>query len=275
VKVLLTGRTGQLGAELERRLAPLGSVLATGRAELDLASGDALRRAVRAAQPDVIVNAAAYTAVARAESERAAAMQVNGAAPGILAEEARALGALLVHYSTDYVFDGAKRSPYAEDDAPNPLNAYGASKLEGERRVRASGCRALLIRTSWLYAPRGVNFYRTIVAKAAAGERLRVVDDQRGVPTPAAFVAAGTVELLRRGAEGLYHLVPSGDATWFAFARAIVEKLGAPAKLEAIRSSEYVDGVRRPAYSVLDNAKAARSLGRAPEHWQRLLEALP
>ncbi len=271
---MLIGRNGQLGVELERRLASLGNVFATDRAKLDLASTDAVRRAVREARPDVIVNAAAYTAVARAEGERALAMQVNGAAPGVLAEEAGRLGALLVHYSSDYVFDGAKRSAYVEDDPTNPLNAYGASKLEGEQRVRASGARALLLRASWIYAAHGANFYRTIAARAAAGERLRVVDDQRGVPTPAAFVAAGTLELLRKGAEGLFHLVPAGEASWFEFARAILDHLGARAPLEAVATGEYPDPVRRPPYSVLDNAKAARALGHPFEHWQDLLAAM-
>ena len=140
--------------------------------------------------------------------------------------------------------------------------------------MRAAGCRALIVRSSWLYAPHGGNFYRTIAAKAAAGERLRVVDDQRGVPSPAAFVAAGSVELLRKGAEGLFHLVPSGEATWFEFARAILDKMGSHAPIERVRTGEYPDPVRRPAYSVLDNAKAARALGHPLEHWHELLAAM-
>src|SRR5690348_7330049 len=215
MRVLLTGRDGQVGWELERTLQALGSVVATDRATLDFADADAVRRTVREAKPQLIVNAAAYTAVDKAESEPELAMRINGVAPGVMAEEAKRLGALLVHYSTDYVFDGTKRSPYTEDDAPNPSSVYGHTKLEGEARIRACGCRHLVLRTSWVYGPRGKNFYLTIARKAAAGERLRVVADQRGVPTTSAFLAAQTAALLRKEASGLLNLVPSGETTWF------------------------------------------------------------
>ena len=182
MRVLLTGRHGQVGWELERLL---DDVVATDRSTLDL-SGDGIAECVSRAKPEVIINAAAYTAVDKAESEKALAMRVNGVAPGILAEQAKRLGALLVHYSTDYVFDGEKKMPYTEEDQTNPLSAYGASKLEGERRIRASGCRHLILRTSWVYAARGRNFFLTI---KNANRPLRVVDDQRGVPTSSRFLA--------------------------------------------------------------------------------------
>jgi dTDP-4-dehydrorhamnose reductase len=245
--------------------------MATDRTMLDLANSDTIRRMVREVEPDLIVNAAAYTAVDRAESELEAAMQVNGIAPGILAEEAKRLGALLVHYSTDYIFDGEKRSPYCENDAPNPINAYGRSKLEGEIRIAASGCRHLLLRTSWVYAQRGRNFYLTVLRKANAGQRLRIVDDQTGTPTPSAFLAQHTTELLQKGAAGLLHLVPSGSTTWFGFAREILRRTGSDSAIDPISTAEYPSAAARPAYSVLDNRKAAELLGRALPPWKELL----
>lgn len=265
MRVLLTGRNGQVGWELERRL---DGVVATDRAQLDL-SGPGIAEGVARIRPDVIINAAAYTAVDKAESEKDLAMRINGVAPGILAEEAKRAGALLVHYSTDYVFDGEKKSPYVEDDRTNPLSAYGESKLEGERRILASGCRHLILRTSWVYAPRGKNFYLTM--KAKAGQPLRVVDDQRGAPTSAAFLAEHTVSLIRKNAEGLLHLVPSGSTTWYGFARAI---LGEESAITPIRTSEYKTAARRPANSVLDNRKAAALLGRALPDWRIVLAAV-
>jgi len=212
VRILLTGRNGQVGWELERVLK---DVTATDRTTFDLSRPDAIRREIRKAGPQVLVNAAAYTAVDKAESEPDLAMQVNGAAPGIMAEEAKKLGAILVHYSTDYVFDGTKKSPYLEGDAPNPLSVYGKTKLAGEEAIRSSGCRHLILRTSWVYGPRGKNFFLTIAARAASGQDLRVVDDQRGVPTTSRFLAEETVALLKKDASGLFHLVPSGETTWY------------------------------------------------------------
>jgi dTDP-4-dehydrorhamnose reductase len=199
-----------------------------------------------------------------------AATRINAAAPGVLAEEAKRLGALLVHYSTDYIFDGAKGSPYLEDDAPGPLNAYGRTKLEGERAVAASGCRHLVLRASWVYAPRGRNFFLAIARKAGAGEPLRVVDDQHGVPTESRFLAETTLRLVERQAEGTFHAVPGGASTWHGFASAIVAGLGLEVPVEAIASSEFPSAVRRPAYSVLDNRKLAGLLGALPA-WETLL----
>jgi dTDP-4-dehydrorhamnose reductase len=261
LKVLLTGRDGQVGSELQNLLPALGELVATGRAELDLADADAIRKAVRAAKPALIVNAAAYNAVDRAEAEPDAAMRVNGAAPEVLAEEAKRLGALLVHYSTDYVFDGGKRTPYVEDDAPRPLGRYGASKLAGERAVLASGCAHLVLRTSWVYGPRATNFYRIIHAKARADEAMLMVDDQASVPTSSAFLAAHTVALLELGARGLLHLVPSGAATRCDFAREVVRLMGSRSSVQPAKSSQFPSPARRPAYSVLSNARAADTLG--------------
>jgi dTDP-4-dehydrorhamnose reductase len=275
VRILLTGRNGQVGWELERALAPLGEVIATDRAALDLADVDPIRRVVRETKPEVIVNAAAYTAVDRAESELEAAMHVNGVAPGVLAEEAKRLSALLVHYSTDYVFDGTKPAPYVEEDSPNPINAYGRSKLAGERAIEAVGGAFLILRTSWVYAPRGRNFFLTIANKARAGDRLRVVDDQHGVPTSAAFLAASTMALLRRQdrarMRGLYHLVPDGQTTWCGFARAIVARLGLSVEVEAIASGDFPTPAARPKNSVLDAGRIVRAFGIECPTWEALL----
>ncbi len=271
MRILLTGRTGQVGWELERSLRGLGEVLATDRAALDLADSDAIRRAVREAKPDVIVNAAAYTAVDKAEREPARALQINAMAPGVFAEEARRRRALLVHYSTDYVFDGQSSQPYVEDDVPHPLNAYGKTKLAGEQALAATGCRRLLLRSSWVYAPRGRNFFLAIAEKARAGGPLRVVDDQHGVPTESRFIAQTTARLIEREAEGTFHVVPGGATTWHGFAGAIVAGLGVDVPVEAIASSAFPGAARRPAYSVLANRKLAGSLGTPLPAWQDLL----
>ena len=270
MRVLLTGRNGQVGWELARRLPP-AELIATGRAELDLADEAAIRRVVREAKPGIIINAGAYTAVDKAEAQPDLAMRINGIAPGVLAEEAKRLGALLVHYSTDYVFDGAKSTAYVEDDAPNPLSVYGRGKLAGERAVQTSGCRHLILRTSWVYGPRGKNFFLTIAAKARAGERLRVVDDQRGIPTTSAFLAERTLALIARDASGLLHLVPAGETTWYGFAREIVQLAGSRSEVQPIKTGEFPAAARRPANSVLDNRRAAAILGEPP-HWRQLLD---
>lgn len=271
MRILLTGRTGQVGWELERSLLAIGDVLATDRQALDLADSEAIRRTVREAKPEVIVNAAAYTAVDRAESEPAAAVATNGAAPAVLAEEAKRCGALLVHYSTDYVFDGAKRSPYLESDRPAPLNAYGRSKLAGEQAIASSGCRYLLLRSSWVYAPRGRNFFVTIARKAATGEALRVVADQQGVPTESRFIAETTGALLERRVEGTIHVVPVGSTSWHGFAAAIVQRLGLSVAVQAVSAAEYASATPRPAYSVLSHEKLASLLG-TPPGWESLLD---
>jgi len=268
LKILLTGRNGQVGWELERSLAPLGQVIATDLATLDLADADATRRAVRAAKPDVIVNAAAYTAVDKAESERDLAHAINATAVGVLAEETKRLGALLVHYSTDYVFDGTKPSPYVEDDAPNPVNVYGASKLAGERAVQASGCGYLILRTSWVYGPRGSNFLLTMLRLARERPELQVVDDQIGAPTSSLAIARATAQLLRRGAGGLYHLTAAGAVTWCGFARAILARAGIATPVRAIRTEDYPTPARRPRNSRLDCSRLRKDFDVALAPWE-------
>jgi len=270
LRILLTGRNGQVGWELERALPALGELIATDRSTLDLSDADAIRRIVREAKPQLIVNAAAYTAVDRAETERDAAIQVNAVAPGVLAGEAKRLGALLVHYSTDYVFDGEKRSPYLENDRPNPISHYAFTKLEGERTVAASGCRHLILRTSWVYGPRASNFYQIIRRKAEANEAMRMVDDQTSVPTGSAFLATQTIALLRTMTEGLLHLVPSGQATRYEFAREVVTAGASRSAVEPARTADFPSSARRPVYSVLDNRRAAALLGALPA-WKEVL----
>ena len=230
MKILLTGKDGQIGWELQRTLAPLGELLAFGRDRLDLADLGSLSSTVRALRPDVIVNAAAYTAVDQAQSELELAMRLNAEAPGVLAQETARSGALLVHISTDYVFDGRKASPYVEDDAVNPINSYGLSKLAGETAVREAGGRYLILRTSWIYAARGKNFLRTILRLAQEREELRVVSDQIGAPTWSRLVAEAIAQLVvlshaqHNGVPDTYHLTTAGETSWHGFAQEAMPK---------------------------------------------------
>ena len=251
MKILLTGRSGQVGSELEAILHP---AVATDHATLDLADVDAIRRTVRAAKADVIINAAAYTAVDKAESEPDLAMRINGTAPGVLGEEAQRANALLVHYSTDYIFDGTKRTPYVETDAPRPMSVYGRTKLEGERRIHASGCRHLILRTAWVYG-RGGNFVRAILRQAEKGAALRVVNDQFGAPTWARDIAAATSELLKRKAEGVFNVSAAGSSSWYEVALEILRLRGRTVDVKPVSTAEYGAKAQRPAYSVLDNSK--------------------
>jgi len=279
LRILLTGRTGQVGSALAPRLASLGSVVAPPRAALDLARPGAVRAAVRDAGPDLIVNAAAYTAVDRAEADRAAAFAVNADAAGLLAEEARARGALLVHFSTDYVFDGAKAGPYVETDPPAPLNAYGESKLAGERAIAASGCRHLVFRTSWVYAPGGRNFVNAILAAARTKDELRVVDDQTGAPTSGAAIAEAVAAVLADPAleakpGGLYHLSAAGRTTWFGFAEEILRAAGSRARLVPTTTAAYGAPARRPRQSLLDNGKLRETFGVRMADWREAFRPL-
>jgi dTDP-4-dehydrorhamnose reductase len=271
LRILLTGRNGQVGWELQRALPVLGQVIGTDRTTLDLTEPDAIRQAVREARPDVIVNAAAYTAVDKAESEPDAATQVNAVAPAVLAEEAKRLGALLLHYSTDYVFDGAKRAPYTEEDPPSPLSHYARSKLEGERAIAAVGGRYLILRTSWVYGPRTTNFYRLILDKARTNAPMRMVDDQTSVPTPSSFVARQTLEFVAQGETGLFHLVPAGAATRYEFACEVVRKLSSRSSVQRAQTLEFPTAAPRPSYSVLDSRKAAALLRVDFPDWKNLL----
>jgi len=278
MRVLLLGCGGQIGWELKRLLSSVVELAAPERAEADLAQPQSLRAAVRAYRPEVVINAAAYTAVDAAEKDEAGAKAVNAEGPAVLAEEAARLNALLVHYSTDYVFDGTGRTPYREDDPPNPLSAYGRSKLAGEEAIGASGCRHLILRTSWIYAGRGRNFLLTILRLAKERDELRVVADQFGAPTWARSVAAATVRLLGvRDGEGVYNMTCTGQTSWHGFATRIVEQgasLGLCNKVpvRAITTGEFVTPARRPAYSVLSNDRLMADFGiRLPE-WNASLD---
>jgi len=276
MKILVIGKNGQIGWELQRTLSPLGDVLAFGRSELNLADPDAIRSRVREIRPALIVNAAAYTAVDQAESEPDLAYSINAAAPGILAEEARTLDTWLLHYSTDYVFDGAKSGPYEETDGTNPLGVYGASKLAGERAIAGAGGRYLILRTSWIYGARGKNFLLTIMRLAREREELRVVADQVGSPTWSRMVAEATAQIAiqllsapRRSRQeaGIYHLTCAGQTSWYDFAREIVKCMisssgtawsarcpGGP-RLVPILTSEYPRPARRPVNSCISCEK--------------------
>lgn len=271
MRILLTGKDGQVGWELQKVLGALGEVTALGRSELDLRDAERIGEVVRAAKPEVIVNAAAYTAVDKAESERDLAFAVNAVAPGVLAAEATRSGALLVHYSTDYVFDGTKASPYVEDDSPNPINGYGASKLEGERAIAASGCRYLILRTSWVYGPRGKNFYLTMLRLAKERSELKVVDDQVGAPTSSLEIARATATLLDVGAQGLYHMTAAGETSWCGFVRAILARAGIATPVVPIPTEDYPTPARRPRNSRLDCARLRREHGVSLVPWDEAL----
>jgi dTDP-4-dehydrorhamnose reductase len=278
MKILLTGAGGQVGGELATQLTAHGDVLAMDRKALDIADPDAIVSVMRAAEPDIVVNAAAYTAVDLAERERDLAFAVNARAPQVLAEEAKRTGALLVHYSTDYVFDGRATTPYDESSPTGPLNAYGESKLEGERAIASSGAAALVLRTSWVYGLTGKNFFLTIRRLARERDELRIVADQTGTPNWSRDLAQATARLVALGrgdlAErtGLYHFTSMGSTTWHGFACAIVENKGKPL-VTGIPTSEYPTPARRPAYGVLATDKFARTFGFRLPAWQEGLAA--
>ncbi|NDC62624.1 MAG: dTDP-4-dehydrorhamnose reductase [Planctomycetia bacterium] len=284
MKILLFGTSGQVGWELSRSLAPLGHVVAPGRAAADLEQPQSIREAVRRERPDVVVNAAAYTAVDRAEAEPQRARLVNAASVGAMAEEVARCGGWLVHYSTDYVFDGGKTDCYEETDPVNPLGVYGATKAEGERLIAEAGCRHLIFRTSWVYSDRGHNFLRTILRLAGERSELSVVDDQVGAPTSASLLAFVTAEAVRRmgGAEplppsnGIYHVAASGATSWHGYARLVVaEAIERGMRLELrpddirpIPTSAYQTPARRPANSRLRTAKVQAALAVSLPPWE-------
>jgi dTDP-4-dehydrorhamnose reductase len=279
-RILLTGINGQVGRELLRTLQPLGEIVPCDRGQLDLNVPDRIRAVVREVKPAVIVNPAAYTAVDQAESEADLALAINGTAPGILAEEAQRLDALLVHYSTDYVFDGAKGAPYAEDDATAPLGSYGRSKLAGEAAIRAVACRHLILRTCWVYGRHGRNFLRTMLRLAQERDELRVVDDQRGAPTWSRMIAEATALVLARhaGQQGTYHLAAAGAATWHGFAAAIVAEASRRGLLDKtppvhrIASADFPTPARRPANSRLDCSRLAEDFNLRLPAWEAQLQ---
>ena len=300
--ILLTGKTGQVGGELLRLLPQLGEVFAPGREQMDLSKPDDIRRTILDVRPQLIVNAAAYTAVDQAETDQATAQAINQQAPELMASEAKKIGATLVHYSTAYVFDGMKRVPYDETDSPNPINIYGKTKFAGEQAIRSAGVPHLIFRTAWVYATRGRNFLLAIVRLAAEREELRIVSDQVGAPTCATDLAAGTCKILagismrNRGqlvfaeASGTYHMSAAGQTTWFNFAKRILEEAKANSRnltwladatkgrqliaqrLTPISTEEFGAPARRPAYSVLSNSHLMQSFGLALPDWRSQLQ---
>jgi dTDP-4-dehydrorhamnose reductase len=297
MKLLVTGATGQIGWQLQRTVAPLGEVIALSRSEMDLSDPEGAARVVRDIQPDVVLNAAAYTAVDKAESEADLAHTVNALAPEQMARELAQTGGLMIHYSTDYVFDGSKQGLYTEEDITNPLSVYGRTKLEGEKAIAQSGCAYVILRTSWVYDTRGKNFLRTVLRLAREKHELRMVDDQHGAPTWARAIAEATSAILAKlsngsGAKqwqhtGIYHLTAAGSITWAGFATDILqdyeELLAWPAEfgefsgpllakhVVSISSTTYKTAAQRPANSRLSNDKLQRDFGLALPDWRYLL----
>lgn len=285
MKILLTGKHGQLGFELQRSLAPLGDIHAVDVADCNLADAEAIRKLVRDYRPDLIVNPAAYTAVDKAESEPELARAINAVAPGVLGEEAARLGAWVIHYSTDYVFDGTKAGAYVETDTTNPQSVYGTTKRDGEVALQQSGCRHLILRTSWVVGAHGGNFAKTMLRLAAERESLNVVADQWGAPTSAALLADVTAQLVGRARRegldgypfGLYHLVAGGETNWFDYARDVIAQAhaaGRPLKLKpeavnAITTKDYPTPANRPANSRLDTTLFKKTFGLELPHWQQ------
>jgi len=287
VKLLLTGKNGQVGFELQRALAPLGEIVAVDLAECDLSSPEAIRQLVRDVRPEVIVNPAAYTAVDKAETDRDLVFAVNAVAPGIFGEEAAKLGAFVIQYSTDYVFDGTKLGAYSEDDAPNPQSVYGESKRDGELALQAANPRHLILRTSWVVGAHGGNFAKTMLKLAADRDSLSVVADQWGVPTSAALLADLAAHLIRQQRSnpesfpyGTYHCVAGGETNWCDYARFVIGaaiKAGKPLKVQSeaikpITTADYPTPAKRPANSRLDTRKFRDNFGLELPHWQAGLD---
>jgi dTDP-4-dehydrorhamnose reductase len=304
MKILLTGKNGQVGTDLAQLLPRLGDVVALDRKQLNLAKPEEIRQAIRRIRPQIVVNAAAYTAVDQAEKEEALAHTINAEAPAIMAEEAQKIGALFVHYSTDYVFDGTKTTPYTEEDEPNPINAYGRTKLAGERLILAAGAAHLIFRIEWVYAPRGRNFLLTILRLATEREDLKIVCDQTGSPTWSREIARATTKVLeqciRKGSlelalphhQGIHHMTASGVTNWYEFTRAILEEAAGiqsstnwfqtatsekpliARRVIPITTSQYLTPARRPAYSVLSNGRLEKDFGIRISDWRVQLHSV-
>ena len=302
-RILLIGKNGQIGRELHRLLPRVGDFVALDRQGLDLTKPDDIRHAIRSIRPGIIVNAAAYTAVDQAESDSTTARIINTDAPRIIAGEAKAADAVLVHYSTDYVFDGTKRTPYVEDDLPNPLSVYGRTKLGGEVAIREAGVAHLIFRTEWVYATEGRNFLLTVLRLAGEREELRIVRDQIGAPTSSREIAEATVRILEQVCDrasdtrsfwevsGVYHMTAGGETTWFDFAKAILEEVQSAPRVDwlqratwqrpliarrivPVTTNEYPTPATRPAYSILSNSRLNRTFGISLPDWQSQLACL-
>lgn len=281
-KILIFGRVGQVGWELRHKLACLGQVSSVDFPEIDFSKPETIREAVRAAEPTVIVNAAAYTAVDKAEATPEPAWALNATGPAVIAEEAKRLGALMVHYSTDYVYDGSKQGAWVETDAPGPLNVYGQTKLAGDEAIAAAGGDYLILRTSWVYGARGANFLLTMLRLAKDRPELRIVDDQTGSPTTSECIAQATADILAQvlsprgegmaGRSGVYHLTNSGATTWFGFAKEFLSRQANCPKLTPIPASEYPVPAKRPVNSVLSCEKLARTFGVRMPSWEVALD---
>jgi dTDP-4-dehydrorhamnose reductase len=287
MKLLLLGKNGQVGWELQRALAPLGEVIALGSAEADFAQPESLAAIVRSVAPDIVVNAAAHTAVDRAESEPERAHAINAASPAVLAREAAARGAWLLHFSTDYVFDGSGSTPWLEDAPTGPLSVYGRSKLAGEDAIRASGCQHLILRTSWVYAARGGNFAKTMLRLARERDKLSVVSDQIGAPTGAELLADISAHALRTAlarpqVSGTYHAAAAGETSWHGYARHVIafaRATGQPIKvtdeaIEAVPTSAFPTPAQRPANSRLNTQKLRTTFGLSLPGWQSGVERM-
>ena len=281
-KILIFGRVGQVGWELRHKLACLGQVASVDFPEIDFSKADTIREAIRAAEPNVIVNAAAYTAVDKAEATPDPAWALNATGPAVIAEEAKRLGALMVHYSTDYVYDGSKQGSWVETDAPGPLNVYGETKLAGDEAIAAAGGDYLILRTSWVYGARGANFLLTMLRLAKERPELRIVDDQTGSPTTSECIAQATADILAQvlsprgdgmaGRSGVYHLTNSGATTWFGFAKEFLSKQPVCPKLTPIPASEYPVPAKRPVNSVLSCEKLEETFGVRMPSWELALD---
>lgn len=282
-RILVFGRVGQVGWELRHKLACLGHVTSVDFPEIDFSKPDTIRAAVKAAEPTVIVNAAAYTAVDKAETVPEPAWAINATGPLVIAEEAKRVGALMVHYSTDYVYDGSKQGPWVETDVPNPLNVYGTTKLAGDEAIAAVSGDYLILRTSWVYGSRGSNFLLTMLRLARQRAELQIVDDQTGSPTTSECIAQATAQILAQvtapgggglaGRSGLYHLTSSGATTWFGFARAFLSRQGESCpQLTPIPTCDYPVPAKRPMNSVLSCARVAEAFGVRMPAWEDALE---
>ncbi len=287
MKILLIGKNGQVGWQLERALAPLGEVMATDKNVIDMAKHNSIISTIQNIKPDLIVNASAYTAVDKAESDADTAMSINASALSVIATEAKKINAVVIHYSTDYVFDGAKNKPYTENDTTNPMGIYGKSKLEGEKMLAEAGVPYLIFRTSWVYDTRGKNFLLTMLRLAQEREEMRVVNDQTGSPTWAKMIAMATSQIISQGSKdiqgfiqenkGIYHMTSAGETTWYNFAKNIIENAAGQKNFKVksiipITTNEYPTPAKRPQYSVMDNSKLKNTFNISIPSWEKGLK---